>query len=81
MEHDSESSVPAALRSRDTDEPCEFGVPVEVVRGYGSTVHLYPQTTVSSPTDLLRSPDGEPCDPDATLAADVTWYTRPREEL
>ena len=81
MRHDRGVTVPAALRSDDADEPCEFAVPVEVVRGYGSTVHLYPRTSVSSPSDLLRSSAGEACDPAVHLAADVTWYTRPRDGL
>jgi hypothetical protein len=45
--------VPAPLRRGGADDPSEFGVPVEVVRGVGSTVHLYSQTPVSSPADLL----------------------------
>ena len=73
--------MPAALRSDDADAPCEFAVPVEVVRGFGSTAHLYPRTSVSSPSDLLRSAGGGPLDPAVHLAVDVTWYTRPRADL
>lgn len=73
--------MPADLLGSDADEPCEFAVPVEVVRGFGSTVHLYPRTSVASPTGLLRSPTGEPRDPTVHLASDVTWYTRPRDQL
>jgi hypothetical protein len=69
------------LLSDDADESCEFGVPAEVVRGFGSAAHLYPERTVSSPSDLLRTPDGEARDPAVHLASDVTWYTRPRADL